>query len=104
MNFPYDYRAFTMMQVYLQAGDYQRAKPHLEILADEVADHLAFFESIDPAVLQNSFPNEYGLNMQMMDQLLRIAEQEEDSDFLQRLESLFGPYQASLPENFREFN
>ncbi len=102
MNFPYDYRAFTMIQVYLQAGDYERAKPHLEILAGEVADQLEFFESIDPNVLQSSFPNDYGLSMQLMDQLLRIAEEEGDTEFLQRLESLFASFQVNMPENFRE--
>jgi hypothetical protein len=102
MNFPYDYRAFTMIQVYLQAGDYDRAKPHLEILAGEIADQLEFFESIDSNVLQNSFPNDYGLSMQLMDQLLRIAEDEGDTEFLQRLEGLFAPFQVNMPENFRE--
>jgi len=102
MNFPYDYRAFTMIQVYLQGGEYQRAKPHLEILAEEVADQMAFFESIDDEVLRNSFPNDYGLNRQMMDQLLRLVADQEDETFLQRLQQLFGPYQVEMPENFIE--
>ena len=97
MNFPYDYRAYTMMQIYLQAGDYERAKPHLEILANEVADQLDFFNSIDPEVLKSSFFNEYGLNMQMMDQLLAVAEQEDDQEFLSRLQALFAPFEIISP-------
>ena len=41
MNFPYDYRTMYMLSVYFQAGAYDKAKPHLEILARETADRTA---------------------------------------------------------------
>lgn len=101
MNFPYDYRAYTMIQVYLEAGAFDRARPHLEILAEETSDQLAFFESLDPTVIETSFSTEYGLAMRVKDDLLRIARENDDSEFLQRLEELFAGYELTPTENMR---
>jgi hypothetical protein len=94
MNFPYDYRAYSMIQVYLEAGAYDRAKPHMEILAQEVADYLEFFASISDRVLESSFSTDYSLNMRMKDDLLRVARENKDEEFVQRLETLFAPFQT----------
>jgi len=98
MNFPYDYRTYTMIQVYLQAGAYDRAKPQLEILARETADRLAFYESIDPAVIESSFSTDYALAYRSMDDIRRAAERNGDTEFLEQLREMFAAFEFEVPE------
>ncbi len=93
-NFPYDYRTWYMISVQLAAGAYERAKPHMEILAREMADQLAFYESLDPAVLAGSFEDQYGLAYRTKEDLINAAKKENDEAFLKELEEMFAPFTA----------
>jgi len=104
MNFPYDYRAYYMISVYLQADAYDKAKPHLEILADQTLDHLRFYNSIDTKDLESSFETDYLLAMRTKDDIIQAARQNNDEEFLKRLEAMFQPYQTQEPENFGPTN
>lgn len=99
MNFPYDYRTFYMIGVYLQAGDFAKAKPHLEILAEEMIDRLEFYDTIDPSVIQSSFDTDYALSYQTMENVVNIVRQSGDQEFLKRLEDMFGRYRIQNLEN-----
>lgn len=92
MNFPYDYRAYYMISVYLQANEYEKAKPQLEILAKETADYLDFYFSLDDDIIRSSFETDYGLAYQTMEGMLRDVKKENDTAFLAELEKLFEPY------------
>ncbi|MCB9303110.1 MAG: DUF2723 domain-containing protein [Lewinellaceae bacterium] len=92
MNFPYDYRAYYMISVYLQADAYDKAKPHLEILANEMADHLAFYNSLPVDVLESSYETDYLLAMRTKDDILRAARQNKDEEFTKQMEELFAPF------------
>ena len=92
-NFPYDYRAFYMIGVYLQMEAYDKAKPHLEILANETAEHLKFYFSLDPEDLENSFDTDYRLADRTMQDLLDAAKRFEDTAFENKLKEMFEPYQ-----------
>lgn len=93
-NFPYDFRTWYMISVQLAAGAYERAKPHMEILAKEMAQHLAFYESIDPMVLSSSFEDTYGLAYRTKNDLIGAARKENDDEFVKRLEEMFAPFTA----------
>ncbi len=104
MNFPYDYRAFYMIDVYLRADAYDEAKEHMEILAQRMADALDFYSSIEAQVLEGSFQQDYLLAMRTTDDLKRAARQAGDDEFAQELTELFEPYsmipdQNSIPGN-----
>ncbi|MCB0572001.1 MAG: DUF2723 domain-containing protein, partial [Phaeodactylibacter sp.] len=99
MNFPYDYRAYYMISVYLQADAYDRAKPHLQILAKEMADHLAFYNALPPDVLESSYETDYLLAMRTKDDIMRAAEQNKDDTFSQYLKGLFAPFEIEETEN-----
>mgnify|MGYP006266981325 CR=1 FL=1 len=101
LNFPYDYRAYYMISVYLQADAYERAKEHLEILAERTADELDYYNSIDPSILESSYQTEYMLAMRTMDDIVQAARQNNDEAFAQELEELFEPYKMAMPENSR---
>ncbi len=93
MNFPYDYRAYYMISVYLQADAYDKAKPHLEILADQTVDHLRFYTSIGEDARGSSFETDRLLALRTRDDIIQAATQNEDEEFLKRLEAMFAPYQ-----------
>ncbi len=93
-NFPYDYRTWYMISVQLFAGGYNKAKPHMEILARETADQLAFYESLDPAVLSSSFEDQYSLAYRTKSDLIDAARKENDKDFVKQLEEMFAPFTA----------
>jgi len=100
MNFPYDYRAFYMIDVYLRASAFDKAKPHLEILARRTADNLDFFNSINPSKLEQGFQQEYMLAMRTMDDIMQAARQSGDTEFAKELAALFEPYKLESTENF----
>ena len=60
-NFPYTAQTFYMMEIYLRAGLYEKAKPHLQILARETEDHLQFYESLAPNIRDSSYRREHRL-------------------------------------------
>ena len=93
-NFPYDFNAMYFIDVMVQAGAYDKAKPHLRILAQETAEHLDFYASLSDADL-NSFEQDYQMAMTTTQQLFRTVQREKDSDFLKELEDLLGAYRIT---------
>jgi hypothetical protein len=103
MNFPYDYRAYYMISVYLQAEAYDKAKPHLEILARQTADHLRFYESISERVLESSFDSDYMLAMRTKDDIIAAARNFKDEAFEKEMRELFAPYDIMPAEAIPPF-
>ena len=99
MNFPYDYRAFYMISIYLEAKAYESAKPHMQILANRIADELEFYTSIDPTIMEGSFETDYLLAMRTMEDLIRSARNNEDTAFENELKDIFAAYQLEPTEN-----
>jgi hypothetical protein len=99
MNFPYDYRAYYMISVYLDAEAYESAKPHMEILANRSIDELEFYSSIDPQVLKNSFETDQLLAMRTVDDLIRSAKKFGDEAFANELQQRFAPFELQPTEN-----
>ena len=90
MNFPYDSRTMMMINVYLQAGAYDKAKPHLEILAREMADYLNFYSSLDPAQQQGAFQQDIQQTELTRNQIIQTAKTNGDTAFEEELKNLFG--------------
>ncbi len=99
MNFPYDYRTMYMLDVYLQAKNYTKAKPHLQILAKQAEQYLRFYTSMDASVLESSFKDDYSLMYRVMEDLTRIARENNDTAFQQEVEAKFKPFQVTPTEN-----
>lgn len=89
MNFPYDYRTLTMLDVYLQANEYERAKPHMQILAQNTYEHLKYIDSLNQSTL-DSYESELGAFFNVMERLLNEASRAGDTAFRQELDGLFG--------------
>jgi hypothetical protein len=95
MNFPYDYRTWFMISVYLEANEYEKAKPHLETLAYEMTDQMEYYMSLDDATLAD-YETDFRLTFQTMQSVLQEATRRQDNDFKTELERLFGPYLEQL--------
>ncbi|MFZ4425958.1 MAG: protein O-mannosyl-transferase family [Saprospiraceae bacterium] len=95
MNFPYDYRAYYMLDVYMDADAYNKAKPIMEILAQNTEEQLRFYTSVSPDILANSFQLDYDMARRTMDRLIADAKRGEDKDFQTKLEARFAPYRVT---------
>ncbi len=93
-NFPYDYNAMYFIRVMVDAGAYDKAKPHIDILANEMADWLEFYFSLDPALLepQASFGQDFALALRTKDDILNVVRAAGDEEYAKQLEALFAPY------------
>jgi hypothetical protein len=91
MNFPYDYNAFYMIDTYVTAGAYAKAKPHAEILAKNVLENLKFYRSIGMEV-KKGFEQDYMLNLRTMSDLIEAVRKGGDETFAKQLEEQFSPY------------
>lgn len=102
MNFPYDYNAMYMINVYLEAGAYDKAKPHIQILAKETAQFLKFYASLDQETLESSFAREYAMTNRAKDDMIRGVDKAGDTAYKAELEKLFAPYKTTaLPPGRR---
>ena len=91
-NFPYDYRTMYMLGIYFQANAYDKAKPHMEILAQETADYLNYYNSLDPRIIDSSYDTDYRLSLRTMIDLKEEARRAGDSEFSSVLENLFAAF------------
>ena len=102
-NFPYGYQTNYMLTIYIQAGAYDKAKPHMDILAENLADKLRFLGTLKPRTLQNStfFSNDNSNTRQAATSLLSLVQQTDDEETLQRYQALLGSYLniQSPPQN-----
>ncbi|MAT55819.1 MAG: membrane protein [Saprospirales bacterium] len=90
-NFPYDWNTLQMINVMVEAGGYEKAKPHIEILARNVAQQLAFHETLDPSRLTQGgdFEQEHSLAVNARDLLLQMVGQQNDEEFLKKIQGIF---------------
>ncbi|MDX2068000.1 MAG: DUF2723 domain-containing protein [Haliscomenobacter sp.] len=98
-NFPYDYRTNYMLEIYVRAGAYKKAKPHMEILAKETLEQLRFINSQDPDVITSSYDLQKRLAEQTIETLLRDAKENKDQKFVDDLTKKFAPFKAAPTEN-----
>ncbi|MFK7933509.1 MAG: DUF2723 domain-containing protein [Saprospiraceae bacterium] len=93
MNFPYDYNTMYFINILIEGGALDYVKPHMETLAIELADNLAFYESLDPETIETSFRQDYGLAYRTQQDLMRSVNRVNDGELKKKLEDLFAPYQ-----------
>ncbi len=92
MNFRYNYWSLSMINVLLRAHEYEKAKVHMKILADNTVEDLAFLESLDADVLKSSFQSDAAMAYRVKDELIRAAKQMKDEALQKEYEEMFAPY------------
>lgn len=93
MNFPFDYRTMRVFELMIEAGGYDKAKPHMKVLANETKQYLDFFMSISDRALENGFQQDLQLAIRAKDDLLRAVKRVEDAEFEAELTSMFEAFQ-----------
>ena len=94
MNFPYDFKTMRFLDIMVEAGAYDKAKPFMEVLAKETYDNLLFYGSLSPSDLENGFDQEYLMAMRTKDQLIAAIKRAGDAAFQKTLEDQFAPVQV----------
>ncbi|MBI1225347.1 MAG: DUF2723 domain-containing protein [Bacteroidetes bacterium] len=93
-NFPYDWNTMQMLNVMVAAGGYEKAKPHLKILAEETRQQLTFLNGLDPRLTgkDGTFEQDLQLFMNVKDLLTRAVESQKDEEFKKELDTMFEPF------------
>ncbi len=100
MNYPYDARILNLLRVYEQAGAYDSAKKHMEILANETEEYLRFYQSLSVQDLNAGFEGDQRTALQqVVPELKRLAQQKGDTEYLNELNARFDPYQVTSISN-----
>jgi hypothetical protein len=100
MNFPYDARVMPHINIYVRAGEFERAKTHIRILAKNMAEEMAFYNTLDEDDLKAGFNLDYRLANSAISEILKVSKNLKDDEFAKEMEGLVGPYaqEAELPE------
>ena len=93
MNFPYGSQTMYFLDAYIQAGAYDKAKKHINILADNLAANLKFYNSLPQEDRMGTFGQDYQSDMQTKDQLIALVTRAGDLALKDELEKKFGAYQ-----------
>lgn len=100
MNFPYDYNTMLIINVYVQAGGYDKAKIHLRKLALEVADYLDFLYSLDEELLSGG--SEFARDLQYMsrtkDEINNALRTINDEEFSKEIGAILEPFNLGQPQ------
>ncbi|HJW30174.1 MAG TPA: hypothetical protein VJ508_13120, partial [Saprospiraceae bacterium] len=92
MNFPYDARTLPHINIYIRAGAFDKAKTHIRILANECAQYMKFYDSLDQDDLKSGFSMDYRLTNSAISEILKISKNLKDDTFAKEMDTLLGPY------------
>lgn len=99
MNFPYDASITPFINIYLRSQEYDKAKEHLRILANETKQYLDFYDSIDPEIVQSSFRTDYSYRNRAAQSIMSYINVIPDDQFKQEMTGLLSKYTGSSVPN-----
>ncbi len=100
MNFEYNYHTMRVLSVYLQAGGYEKAKPHFQQLEKNMLNNMKFYTSINKRVVNSSYKNDQAMAQAVMSNMIALVRQAGDEAYSKELQEKFSPYlpqQPSMP-------
>ncbi len=92
MNFPYDATITPLIQTYVNAREFDKAKQHMRILAQETQEYLNFYDSIDPSTVESSFSTDYAYRLRAAQSIISLANAMGDDAFKQEMTDKVGSY------------
>jgi hypothetical protein len=90
MNFEYDDSIYPLIRNYVRSKEYEKAKKHMRILAENAEQWVNFVMSIDPDVKEASFEKQYIFSLRAANNILNDAKRMEDPAFLKEMEDKIG--------------
>lgn len=91
MNFAYDASIVPLLNLLVNAKDYESAKKHTKILATESAQFMEFYNSLDESDF-NQFQQDMAYTLRAIRDVLSISQSVEDPVFAKEIKELLGPY------------
>jgi hypothetical protein len=88
-NFPYDGTTMALLNMYADADAYDKAKPHMEIMAQHVLEYMEFFNAIGPAKVEAGYGSDKRDMDRTMTDLITIAQQAGDDTYADQLIEMF---------------
>lgn len=89
MNFEYSIHAAYMLGIYSQADAYDKAKPHMAILAENTIQRLDFYDSLSEDILRQSYANDFQVSLANAERLVSYATRNGDTQYLVELQEMF---------------
>ncbi len=94
MNFAYDAGVVPFLNVLVRGRDFESAKKHIRILAEESRQYMKFFESLDGDELEG-FRQEMGFYSRGIEDVLTLSKEVEDPAFAKEISDLVESYSVS---------
>lgn len=91
-NFPYDGTTMAYINLYIDADAYEKAKPHMQIMAEHTREYQKFFKTLDPADIESGYKSDKTDMDRFMTDLMKMAAENSDNDFVNELAEMFSPY------------
>lgn len=98
MNFAYDAGVVPFLNVLVRAREFDDAKKHIRILAEESRQYMKFFESLDEQELE-SFQQDMGFYTRGIEDVLSLSKEVEDPAFANEISDLVSAYSVSAIRN-----
>ncbi len=99
MNFSYSPFIMPFISIYANAGEREKAKTHLRILANQISQEMNFFDSIDTETLELSYSRDYAYNAQTIPQILDVARRLQDPNFETEIKNLIERFSMNRVSN-----
>ncbi|MEO6131096.1 MAG: DUF2723 domain-containing protein, partial [Saprospiraceae bacterium] len=98
MNFPYDARIMPHINIYVRAGEYEKAKLHIRLLAKQMVEDMEFYDTLDEDDLKAGFSLDYRLANSAISEILKVSRSIKDDAFAKEMEDMVGKYAAAPPK------
>jgi hypothetical protein len=95
MNFPYDQFTAFMADIYVLAGEKDKAKAKIKEIAAQMEEQLRFFDSLN-ADFQKGYKQDNDYSISTVQNLMKMAANMQDQELLQELD---GKFKAYMPNN-----
>jgi hypothetical protein len=92
MNFPYDYNVMMLINEYYRGGMPEKAKPHVKILANELAQYMNFYQSLNSDDLA-AFRYEVQQTQRTIDNVYNVVGQNDEA-FKKEIQGILNPYKV----------
>lgn len=100
MNFAYDGSTLPYLNILISVGDYESAKKHMKILAEESLQFMEFYESLDNDDIP-SFQQDIEYRYSTVRELVNIAKRVEDPAFSEEIQQMLGRYMNVSNNNLK---
>jgi hypothetical protein len=92
INFPYDYGIMPFIQLLISGKDFESAKKHMRILANETKQYIEFYESQTDKKVLDSFGQDYQTRMVAAQDLIANSKKVEDPAFEKEMSNMLSQY------------